>query len=206
MIAQFVQEHLNDDTARLILDRAKWPQIDINLAVNCIESRRKLKGKVQQWYDNPDLIFPLKLSAEQCSSSATGAYKAAFAGFIYEHEKTGHQDNQLKIADLTGGYGVDSWSFSKVAQEVLYCEMLEILCNAAKHNFPALNANNIKIENIAISPNDFPNDILSQFNPDIIYLDPARRSETGRKVFLIEDCTPDVLTLKDLLFAVCVIK
>lgn len=202
MIAQFVQEHLNDDTARLILDRAKWPQIDIDLAVNCIESRRKLKGKVQQWYDNPDLIFPLKLSAEQCSSAVTGEYKAAFADFIYNHDRS-QEDRKLRIADLTGGYGVDSWSFSKVAEKVLYCEMLETLCEAAKHNFSALKADNIYIENIAISPDNFPVGILSEFHPDIIYLDPARRSETGRKVFLIEDCTPDVLTLKDLLFAQC---
>ena len=33
--------------------------------------------------------------------------------------------------------------------------------------------------------------------PDILFLDPARRSDTGRKVFLLEDCSPDILTLKD---------
>lgn len=211
MIAQFVQEHLNDDTARLILDRAKWPEIDIDLAVNCIESRRKLKGKVQEWYDNPELIFPLKLSAEQCSSSATGAYKAGFAKSIYERCITveGTQ-REMRIADLTGGYGVDSWSFSKVADKVLYCEMLSVLCDAAGHNFAALGANNIQVNNITISPSDSacdtessetsPSHILDTFNPDIIYLDPARRSETGKKVFLIEECTPDILTLKNELF------
>lgn len=223
MIARFVQEHLNDDTARLILDRAKWPDIDIDLAVNCIESRRKLKGKVQEWYDNPNLIFPLKLSAEQCSSSATGAFKAAYAKFIFEQT---HQDalisrRGMRIADLTGGYGVDSWSFSKVADQVLYCEMLKVLCDAAAHNFSVLGATNIQIENITISTGHSEDirhpehreatyevaeahaeefHLLSSFQPDIIYLDPARRSETGRKVFLIEECTPDVLTLKDGLF------
>ena len=211
MIAQFVQEHLNDDTARLILDRAKWPEIDIDLAVNCIESRRKLKGKVQEWYDNPELIFPLKLSAEQCSSSSTGAYKAAFARSIYERCITVEGTQRgMRIADLTGGYGVDSWSFSKVADKVLYCEMLSVLCDAAGHNFAALGANNIQINNITISLSDSacdtessetsPSHILDTFNPDIIYLDPARRSETGKKVFLIEECTPDVLTLKNELF------
>ena len=213
MIAQFVQEHLNDDTARLILNRGKWPEIDIDLAVNCIESRKKLKGKVQEWYDNPNLIFPLKLSAEQCSSSATGAFKAAYAQSI--HEQTAVSNNgQMRIADLTGGYGVDSWSFSKVADQVLYCEMLSTLCEAATHNFAALGATNIKVNNILISPEslchpELPNhpersegsSLLSSFRPDIIYLDPARRSETGKKVFLIEECTPDVLTLKDELFS-----
>lgn len=211
MIARFVQEHLNDDTARLILDRAKWPEIDIDLAVNCIESRRKLKGKVQEWYDNPELIFPLKLSAEQCSSSSTGAHKAAFAKTIYERCITVEGTQRgMRIADLTGGYGVDSWSFSKVADKVLYCEMLSVLCDAAGHNFAALGANNIQVNNITISPSDSacdtessetsPSHILDTFNPDIIYLDPARRSETGKKVFLIEECTPDVLTLKNELF------
>lgn len=205
MIARFVQEHLDDDTARLILDRAKWPDIDIDLAVNCIESRRKLRGKVQEWYDNPDLIFPLKLSAEQCSSSATGAYKAGFADSIF---KTDTQDcgRRMRIADLTGGFGVDSWHFSKVAEQVLYCEMLSTLCHAARHNFTILGATNIHVENITVST-DHPerserslSDLLGSFHPDIIYLDPARRSETGKKVFLIEECTPDVLTLKDTLF------
>ena len=211
MIAQFVQEHLNDDTARLILDRAKWPEIDIDLAVNCIESRRKLKGKVQEWYDNPGLIFPLKLSAEQCSSSATGAFKAAYAQSIFEQTRqaeTTRSNQKMRLADLTGGYGVDSWSFSKVADQVLYCEMLSVLCDAARHNFSALGAVNIQVENITVSTSchperseGSPSQILSTFQPDIIYLDPARRSETGKKVFLIEECTPDVLTLKDELFA-----
>jgi hypothetical protein len=34
-------------------------------------------------------------------------------------------------------------------------------------------------------------------------MDPARRGEGGRKVFLIEECTPDVLTLKDKIFRHC---
>ena len=76
-LAKFVSEHIDDDTSRLLLARGKWPEIDMDLAVNCIESRRKLKGKVQEWYNETKLIFPLKLSAEQCSSSATGKYKAA---------------------------------------------------------------------------------------------------------------------------------
>ena len=78
-LTSFVSEHIKDDTTRLILDRAKWPDIDVDMAVNCIESRRKLRGKVQEWYDEPELIFPLKLSAEQCSSSGTARYKARLA-------------------------------------------------------------------------------------------------------------------------------
>ena len=64
-LTEFVSAHINDDPSKLLLARSKWPEIDMDLAVNCIESRRKLKGKVKEWYDNPALVFPAKLSAEQ---------------------------------------------------------------------------------------------------------------------------------------------
>ena len=88
-LTEFVSHHIGDDVTRLVLDKAKWPEIDMDLAVSCIESRRKLKGKVQEWYDEPELIFPRKLSAEQCSSSATGSYKADFADFIMSGKDNG---------------------------------------------------------------------------------------------------------------------
>lgn len=197
-LAEFVSGHIEDDTARLILDKEKWPEIDIELAVNCIESRRKLRGKVQEWYDVPELIFPNRISAEQCSSSATGRYKAQLAERIAMTEAG---KVKWKIADLTGGLGVDSWFFSAKADSVLYNEMQHSLCMAAEHNFRILSADNISVaENCAEIGNI--HEILDGFGPDIIYLDPARRSAAGKKVFLIEECTPDVLTLKETMFEI----
>ena len=238
-LTAFVSEHMGDDTTRLIMNRAKWPEIDMDMAVNCIESRRKLKGKVQEWCDEPSLVFPRKLSAEQCSSSATGTYKAELAERICFTGNDVFQDNGnqnsrnmpctssieskkiFRLADLTGGLGVDSWLFSKKASQVMYCEMLPELCKAAKHNYTILKADNITVRNTAViseaeivqqSDNpeyinaegvsifQTPAQILADFKPDIVYMDPARRGERGKKVFLIEDCTPDVLTLKDQIF------
>lgn len=202
-LTSFVLQHIADDTTRLILDRAKWPETDMELAVNCIESRRKLRGKVQEWYDEPELIFPLKLSAEQCSSSGTARYKARLAQRIAD---AGLQvaGEGMKIADLTGGFGVDSWFFSKVADKVLYNEMQSILADAARHNFSILEADNIIIVNKMVSKDEGSTaaDVLGEFAPDIVYMDPARRGEGGRKVFLIEDCQPDVLGLKEDIFKV----
>ena len=202
-LAKFVSDHLGDDTSKLLLARGKWPEIDMDLAVNCIESRRKLKGKVQDWFENPRLIFPAKLSAEQCSSSATGRYKAALAERIAMASGTSGQ--VWKIADLTGGLGVDSWFFSQRASEVLYNEMQAGLCNAAVHNFRVLGADNIVVSNNAVgnaSEQVSPTVLLSEFGPDIVYMDPARRGEGGKKVFLIEECTPDVLTLREEIFKI----
>ena len=194
-LLEFVSQHMSDDTTRLILDKGKWPEIDMETAVNCIESRRKLKGKVQAWHDNPGLIFPLKLSAEQCSSSATGEYKAKLAGRIAG--KT-----SWSLADLTGGLGVDSWFFSQKAEKVLYNEMQTVLCEAARHNFKMLEAGNTHVSNAKAESGEIGN-ILSGFKTDIIYMDPARRGEGGKKVFLIEECTPDVLTLREEIFGIC---
>ena len=201
-LSQFVSEHISDDTIRLLLNRKKWPEIDMETAVECIESRRKLKGKVQEWYDNPDLIFPRKLSAEQCSSSATGRYKAALAEQIAGCPHT----DSFRIADLTGGLGVDSWFFSMKAEKVLYNEMQKPLCEAAEYNFKILEAGNILVSNHAVASDGTgisPTALLTEFTPDIVYMDPARRGEGGKKVFLIEECTPDVLTLKDEIFSIC---
>ncbi len=197
-LAEFVSLHLEDDTTRLILNKDKWPDTDVETAVNCIESRRKLSGKVQEWYDIPELVFPNRISAEQCSSSATAGYKAQLAKRIATLEA---DDVRWKIADLTGGLGVDSWFFSKDADAVLYNEMQPLLCKAAEYNFGILSANNISVVGNCVGADNI-HEILDGFGPDIIYLDPARRSTSGKKVFLIEECTPDVLTLKNVMFEI----
>ena len=101
-----------------------------------------------------------------------------------------------RIADLTGGLGADSCAFREAGFKVLYNEMDEALCNAARHNFRALGHGDIIISGKEVKPGDISG-ILVDFAPDIIYLDPARRDGAGKKVFLMEDCRPDILALKD---------
>ena len=105
------------------------------------------------------------------------------------------------VADLTGGLGVDSWAFSEVAEEVLYNEMNPALAAAARHNFKALGVTNIFIKN-SEATSDSLKDIFGDFRPDVIFLDPARRDSAGKKVFLLEDCSPDVLKILPELFGI----
>lgn len=106
-----------------------------------------------------------------------------------------------KIADLTGGLGVDSWAFSEVAEKVLYNETNPALAAAARHNFKALGVTNIFIKNSEATPGTIK-DIFGDFKPDVIFLDPARRDSAGKKVFLLEDCSPDVLKMLPKLFGI----
>ena len=59
---------------------------------------------------------------------------------------------------------------------------------------------NVRFRNCRVEPGKVE-EVLDGFRPDVFFLDPARRAEDGRKVFLIEDCQPDVLTLLPELFA-----
>ena len=97
------------------------------------------------------------------------------------------------VLDLTGGMGVDSWAFSKVAERVVYFERDAELAAAAQRNFVRLGAGNIEVRCETVTPEtELP-------EADLIYADPARRDAAGRKVFLLEDCTPDILTLLPML-------
>ena len=199
-LKEFIQEHENDDTARLMLSRNRWPDIDIDKAVTIIECRKKLRTKLPEWYEIPEIIYPDRLSSEQSSSSATAKYKASVASRIA---------NGGRIADLTGGLGADSLAFSRVASQVMYNEMEPRRAEAARNNFPLLGAENISVSSFCVEEagksEDAANfwETLKKFSPDLVYMDPARRSSTGSKVFLLEDCSPDVLTLIPDIFGIC---
>lgn len=199
-LKEFIQEHENDDTAKLMLSGNRWPDIDIDKAVTIIECRKKLRTKLPEWYEIPEIIYPDRLSSEQSSSSATAKYKASIASRIA---------NGGRIADLTGGLGADSLAFSRVASQVMYNEMDLGRAEAARHNFPLLGAENISISSFCVEESGKSEGAanfwktLKKFYPDLVYMDPARRSATGSKVFLLEDCSPDVLTLIPDIFGIC---
>lgn len=201
-----------------------------SLAINTIEGRRRLRKKLPEWVACTGLVYPSSLCAEQCSSSDTARYKALIVRrFLNEYVGTvasmvgdpcrttgSATENKIvtepaevtigtrktgRIADLTGGLGVDSWAFSEVADKVLYNEMNPALAAAARHNFKALGVTNIFIKN-SEATSDSLKDIFGDFRPDVIFLDPARRDSAGKKVFLLEDCSPDVLKILPELFGI----
>lgn len=222
--ADFILAHDGDDLGTLALSRGKYlaDVEDFDLALTTLEVRRKLRLKVPEWYAVPSLRYPFRLSGEQCSSAETASYKAAVACCAYGTTKRAKTPQNvsfiaqmvnemrkngvfcvnrcpMRLADLTGGLGVDSWAFSKVAAAVLYNEMKPELAAAAEHNFRELGVENVTVRNCRLEPGNV-GEVLDGFEPDIIFLDPARRSEDGRKVFRLEDCQPDVMKLLPELF------
>ena len=119
---------------------------------------------------------------EQCSSEVTARYKASLV--------QGH-----KIADLTGGFGIDCSYLSGKFEEATYIERNEELCHIARHNF-ALMGLNIRVVN------GNSTEILPSLpHQDWLFIDPARRDGAGKKVVALSDCEPDVYQLEELLLA-----
>jgi len=195
----FINVHLNDDVNKLAL--SKFPDdIDKQFVIRQIQARQMLKKKLPSWSENDELLFPKRLSLEQCSSELTAKYKRTIS-HRDEEAQCNISENQRQsvggkrtLIDLTGGMGVDTAYLSDNFDETIYIEAQEELCELARHNFKVLNKS-IKVVNAKAE------DFLSQCdNVDCIYLDPARRDEYGRKMVSLHDCSPDVAELQNLLF------
>jgi precorrin-6B methylase 2 len=148
--------------------------------MHALACRKKIQTKLPSWYDCLDIQYPQNISLEQASSESTAAYKAALFPF-------------QSLVDLTGGFGVDTFHFSKRGSSVMYVERNPDLVAIAKYNFAALGASNIEVR-----VGDGL-EILKEGNMpiDCIYLDPARRSAAGGKTISLHDYEPNVLTSLD---------
>ncbi|MDR1756132.1 MAG: class I SAM-dependent methyltransferase [Culturomica sp.] len=183
-LREFIRQHADDDTDKLLLQAGRFPGIDIPAAVIQITARRQIRDKLPEWYANPALFFPSRLSAEQCSSEACAAYKQS----LLKGEN---------LCDLTGGLGIDSWYFSRKTTSVTYIEQNPDYCRAASLNFRILGAENIRIiEGDATT-------LAGELSAGTFYIDPARRAAGNRRLFALSDCEPDILTLKPLLLPRC---
>ena len=64
----FIRDHAGDDVRQLALQAARYPQVDMRVAATQIEGRRLATSKLPSWAAAEGVIFPVRLSMEQCSS------------------------------------------------------------------------------------------------------------------------------------------
>ena len=199
---QFIADHLHDDVSELAL-KYRNAKVDLTLALRQIEARQLLRKKVPSWSDNEELLFPARLSIEQCSSEATARYKAS----LLQGER---------FADLTGGLGVDCFFITQNFKHTAYVEANPELCELARHNFGVLGASKRRNPNnptlsvtqcgvegltdrreVTVAQCGAEEYLLHCDPLDCIFIDPARRDVHGRKVVSVADCTPNVVELQD---------
>ena len=182
-IQEFINKSLNSDIAVLALQKNKFPNVDWTAILNQIAAKQKAKTKLPTWFTANSIYYPSKLSIEQTSSEKTAQYKSQLV--------CGEN-----LIDLTGGFGVDDFYFAKKINNVVHCEINEELSKIVSHNFQQLEAKNIE----CIAGDSFK--ILSTLNQkfDWIYIDPSRRNDAKGKVFMLNDCLPNVPELLDFYF------
>lgn len=192
-IRDFIQQHLADDTAELLLSARRYPDVDVPFAVEQIEARRRLKGKLPEWYACADLIMGGRVPAEQCSSEQTARYKRGVIEHTYGLTQADGSSKPTSLCDMTGGMGVDFWYMSAGMERAIYTERNEWLCETAQHNFEVLkDAQHPQVE---VRCGDGRN--LPIPSVDVIYLDPARRAGDGSRVYAMEDCEPNIVEWQD---------
>lgn len=127
-------------------------------------------------YAAAECILPPR-AFEQASSEAVAATK----------ELKGE-----RLLDLTCGLGVDTLHFSKRFREVVALERDPLLAAITRENFRRLGVENVRLINASAE------EYLAQCEEhfDWVYADPDRRSESGRKLVCLEDCSPDILSLR----------
>ncbi|WP_256005391.1 THUMP-like domain-containing protein [Pedobacter deserti] len=182
-VQDYINAHLHDDAGKIALSKSPFANVSSAELANQIAAKRKSRKKLPTWFNTTGICYPPLLSIEQCSSETTATFKAQLA--IGE-----------SLLDLTGGFGVDSYYFSKNVGRVLHCEINPELSAIASHNSGVLQRSNVDF--MAADGMRYLQESSSSF--DTIYLDPARRSSSG-KVFMLKDCVPDVTTHLDLLLA-----
>ena len=174
---EFIAQHREEDVRTLALQAGRYPTVDMREAVTQIEGWQHAREKLPEWAAVEGIIYPPKISMEQCSSEKTAKYKAGLvAGKMF--------------ADLTGGFGIDFSYMARGFGEAFYIERNENLCNIATANFSRLGLDHVKVLN-GNSEELFGT--LPRL--DWIFVDPARRDSDGRKVVALSDCEPNVVEL-----------
>lgn len=186
---EFIRQHRQDDVRSLALKKVP-SDIDLPYCLTQIEGWQTARVKLPHWAETDGIIFPPRLSMEQCSSQLTAQYKAQALEHFLQGEGSPKSDS--RFTDLTGGFAVDFSFLAPLFGDATYVERQSHLCDIAQHNLSALGIQHARVLNM-----DAHEAFAQLPHQTAIFLDPARRDEAGRKVVALADCTPDVAQLHD---------
>jgi len=181
-IQNYIHANLHADLHALLLKKSPFPNVSMQEIVQQIKGKQTAQKKFP-FLLKEGIIFPPQLNLEQSSSETTALYKSQIL-------------KGNKFVDLTSGFGIDAYYLSGNFNEVTLVEQNPELLDIVEHNWGILGR---KASFINQNLEDFLSANKEYF--DVIYLDPARRDQNKNKVFLLEDLSPDILQIKEVLLA-----
>lgn len=183
-IQRFIRTHESSDVPALSLQFDSVEGIPFSRIAEQIAGRQKAKLKLPQYFAADGIVYPPAVNLEQCSSEKTARFKADLltAGGLSEYQS---------CADLTGGFGVDSFYLGRIFRNLHFVEPDAYLLSLARHNHECLGNRSICYYNT--DADSFLRNTDQHF--DLIYLDPSRRSGSTGKLIELTSYVPDVRTI-----------
>ncbi|WP_235942588.1 class I SAM-dependent methyltransferase [Salinimicrobium oceani] len=170
-----MESHYKEETSKMAFQGSPFPEVSTQELLVQLSGKKRAEKKLPTWFSHQGILYPPNINLEQTSSEVTAVYKAGLV-------------SRGSMADLTGGFGIDSFYFSKHVDQVYHFEINRELQEIAAHNFGILGA-----KNVISKPEDGMEFLkFTSESFDWLYLDPSRRSDHGGRVFFLSDCLPNV--------------
>lgn len=180
----FIKKNQGMDTNVLRLSfHDKQCDFDLDFALLQIDCRNKTKRKLPRILQNPKFLFPDAISAEQSSAEALASFHSSL---IQKGDS---------ILDMTAGLGMDSFYMAERAKDVTSIELDRNKAQIFSHNIKICGKDNITP--VCDDSVSFLRETACHF--DVIFIDPARRDSSLKRVYGLKDSTPDVIGLENLL-------
>lgn len=170
-VREAIERNIERDAASIALDRSVPHASVVATQVKYLQRARR---KLPRLYDARAIIPPLAF--EQCSSEESARRKPL----------TGDS-----ILDLTCGLGIDTMALAESFRRVVTIERDPILADVVRNNIKALGINNVEV--VTSTAEEYVANCSDHF--DWIFADPDRRSSDGRKMVLLEECSPNMREL-----------
>lgn len=161
-----------------------------------LEGRRQAREKYPEVLTASRFVFPPKLNREQSSSQATARYKAHVIETIRKSANGDTDNTPFSLADITGGMGIDDIFIAPKVDNLLHVEQDPTLSHIAKWNFTQLGLT--QVNTLCENSTEWLGNSDEHF--DMMFADPARRDDNGRKMVNLECCSPNLLPLLSLIF------
>jgi hypothetical protein len=174
-VQDFVEKHYKEEVSKMAFQGSPFDGISTKELLVQLAGKKRAEKKLPTWFRTRGIIYPPNINLEQTSSEITAEYKASLISGV-------------NMADLTGGFGIDSFYFAQRVQKLRHFELNQELQEIAHHNFEILGAKNIIFE--AGDGMKYLRNTSEEF--DWLYLDPSRRDNSGGRVVFLSDCLPNV--------------